>query len=72
MRDDDDRTAEYVDGVDEGFDGLYVEVVGGLVEKEEIAWLGNDLPEEDTAPLSPGKDANALIGLRTRKHHLPA
>src|SRR6476620_191910 len=59
---DDDRTArELEQGVLERAEGLDVEVVGGLVEQQQVAALLEGEREVETVALTTGEDARELL-----------
>ena len=52
MADENDPSVKAVDGVGESVDGLHVEMVGGLVEEEEMGNLVGDLSKHNSTLLA--------------------
>ena len=64
MRDRDDRAGVLLEVLLEPLDGLGVEVVGGLVEQQEVGLLEQQLAERDAALLTTGEHRD--VGVRRR------
>ncbi len=61
----DDRTLILLEMLFEPVDGFGVEVVGGLVQEEDIGLLQQQAAQSHAAPLAARKDRNLLVGLGT-------
>ena len=75
VADEDQPSAEVVDGLRQGVDGLHVQVVGGFVQEEEVRGLPGQPGEHHPAPLAvrelpdrthlPGKEGVRAAGSDT-------
>jgi len=63
VRHDDDRSVEDLDGLDEGVDGLHVQVVRGLIEQQQVGGRDEKLAEQHSALLAAGEHAHLLRAL---------
>ncbi len=68
----DHRPLERFDRITERIDRLHIEVVGRLIEEEEIGRGGDDLTEHHPAPFPSGEDFDLLVRQLTAKHHRTA
>jgi hypothetical protein len=55
VRDDNDTTGEFVDGVSERVNGGNIETVGRLVEQEHVGTVDGEESEDDSALLTLGE-----------------
>ena len=63
MGDEDERALEFEEGFFEDFQGGDVEVVGGLVEQEDVGGLKHEAGDEDAGALSATEAADGLVEL---------
>ena len=68
--DEEDGALVFLHGLVEGVDGFEVEVVGGLVEDEDVGFLQHDLAEEEAGGLATGEGLGLLHALFAAEEHL--
>src|SRR5262249_2628162 len=61
---DDDAAAEAQEGVFQGAERVHVEVVGGLVEEEQVAAAAEQLGQGDAVPLAAGQLSDLPLLIR--------
>ena len=68
--DEEDGAFVLLDGLVEGVDAFEVEVVGGLVEDEDVGLLQHDLAEEQAGGFASGEGVGLLEALFALEEHL--
>src|SRR6202012_4727725 len=63
MRDEDDGPAEGCERIEQHFFGPHVEMVGGLVEQQEVGWRDKNARESVSIALPAGEYAELLKGI---------
>ena len=71
MGDHDHRAGEVVDGREQGVARFEVQVVGRLVEEEQVDRSGDQLAQEDPALLPARENGDLLQGVVVLEHHQP-
>ncbi len=61
MRHEEERPLERLQRIDEGLDGLEIEVVRRLVEDEDVGLIGGDAAEDEARGLAAGERGDALL-----------
>ena len=59
-------------GVDEALDRFHVQVVRGFVQQQHVAGAGQDLPQQNAAPLATAQDFYLLESRIAAEHHEPS
>src|SRR5215472_12051604 len=67
MRDEDERAAKFEQALFENFQSGNVEVVGWLIQQENVGGLQHELSDQHTSPFASGKSLNWLAELFTRE-----
>jgi hypothetical protein len=62
VRDDEDTTLEALEGLDEGSERLTIEVVGRLVETDDVGTTPGGSTENDLDLLTTGETAHGVVG----------
>ena len=63
MGDEDERALEFEEGFFEDLEGGNVEIVGGLVEQEDVGGLEHEAGDEDAGALASAEAADGLVEL---------